>query len=179
MNTHQIANILQADPFTYRVNARVYASDEFANALPSIVNSRSVSVVNTDPSNLPGRHWIAICTDGNGTVDYFDSYGLPPLNYDVWNSLRRSGQNVIVNKTLFQGITTNVCGEYSVLYSLLRARRVPANTILTMLDETRTFEERDHGVYNTVVTYTRSLPPLQGPHRIRNIHVQTSQALFH
>jgi hypothetical protein len=35
-------------------------------------------IVNTDPHNKPGSHWVAIYGDGDGHTEFFDSYGKPP-----------------------------------------------------------------------------------------------------
>ena len=58
MNTFQLAQVLTKDPFTKGSFSGVYACDE----LTSIeINEYPKSfVVNTDPMELPGTHWIAI-----------------------------------------------------------------------------------------------------------------------
>ena len=58
MNTFQLAQALTKDPFTKGSFACVYAYDQ----LPSVkINKYPKSfVVNTDPMELPGTHWIAI-----------------------------------------------------------------------------------------------------------------------
>ena len=56
MNTEDIEHLLNyCKPFFLGV----FASDE----LPS--NPRGVLISNTDPSHLPGTHWIAIYINGN------------------------------------------------------------------------------------------------------------------
>lgn len=45
--------------------------------LPSIVSREPTAyIVNTDPAGEPGRHWLAIWTDGN-VCEVMDSYGVP------------------------------------------------------------------------------------------------------
>ena len=58
MNTFQLAQVLTKDPFTKGSFAGVYACDQ----LSSIEISKYLKslVVNTDPIELPGTHWIAI-----------------------------------------------------------------------------------------------------------------------
>ena len=67
MNTFQSAKVLMKDPFTEGSFSGVYACDE----LTSIeINEYPKSfVVNTDPMELPGTHWVAI---------YFKVH-IPPL----------------------------------------------------------------------------------------------------
>ena len=56
----------------------VCAKDELPHRKPKDVRAY---VINTDESHLPGTHWIAVYfpEDKNNGVEYFDSYGLPPL----------------------------------------------------------------------------------------------------
>ena len=37
-------------------------------------------IINTDPSNKPGTHWVCVSIDKNGRGFYFDSFGFPPNN---------------------------------------------------------------------------------------------------
>src|SRR6267154_1783407 len=52
----------------------VYACDE----LPDTVLRPFTIVVNTDPADRPGQHWIYIYFDEVGHGEYFDSFGLRP-----------------------------------------------------------------------------------------------------
>ena len=65
MNTFQLAQVLTKDPFTKGSFSGVYACDE----LTSIeINEYPKSfVVNTDPMELPGTHWIALWYSPPGT----------------------------------------------------------------------------------------------------------------
>ena len=60
MNTFQLAQVLRKDPFTKGTFSGVYACNE----LTSIeINEYPKSfVVNTDPMELPGTHWIYTLT---------------------------------------------------------------------------------------------------------------------
>lgn len=45
--------------------------------LPSVVSRDPTAyIVNTDPAGEPGRHWLAIWTEGN-KCELMDSYGVP------------------------------------------------------------------------------------------------------
>jgi hypothetical protein len=72
MNTEDIELILNADSICRQVFQGVFSSD----MLPP---NPCLLVCNTDPSNKPGRHWIAIhLDDDDGSGEYFDSFGKPP-----------------------------------------------------------------------------------------------------
>ncbi len=51
----------------------VFPSDR----IPTDIIEPCAIVVNLDPSTKPGIHWVAIFVINN-TVEYFDSYVLPP-----------------------------------------------------------------------------------------------------
>ena len=73
MNTFQIAQVLTKDPFTKGSFSGVHACDELASI--EINKYPKSFVVNTDPVELPGTHWIAIYFNEQMKVEFFDSYG--------------------------------------------------------------------------------------------------------
>ena len=73
-------------------------------------------IVNTDPSNLPGEHWVTISINGEGFGEYFDSFGLPPLKIEIFNFLeKKCRKGWIYNNVALQNIKSNTCGHYCVL----------------------------------------------------------------
>ena len=40
-------------------------------------------IVNTSDANEKGEHWVAIHISSSGRAEYFDSYGLPPIQRQV------------------------------------------------------------------------------------------------
>ena len=65
------------------------------NQLSSIeINKCSkLLVVNTDPMELPGTHWIAIYFSEQMKGEFFDSYGKHPFHYnnDFLDFMNRNG----------------------------------------------------------------------------------------
>jgi hypothetical protein len=58
MNSLQNLNILKNDPFTKTVFTDVLISDR----LPREIRKRPRRyILNTDPSDKPGAHWVAVC----------------------------------------------------------------------------------------------------------------------
>ena len=82
MNTFQLAQVLTKDPFTKESFAGVYA----CNQLSSIqINEYPKSfVVNTDPMELPGTHWIAIYFNEQMKGEFFDSYRKHTIHYNKY-----------------------------------------------------------------------------------------------
>lgn len=97
----------------------VFARDE----LPTFTQIFPQSLVaNTDKQDEIGSHWICIFIDQNGNGEYFDSFGLPPLNFEFINYLENNTTNNFDwNKLTLQCTTCVTCGEYCCAYVLLRS----------------------------------------------------------
>lgn len=109
MNTKEIRRALQG------IKARsvgVYAADR----IPFRISFPAAIVANTDPSNLPGSHWIAIYIDKNGCGIYFDSYGLPPMSTHHIRRLKKICKRYRWNRICFQSLDSKVCGEFCIAY---------------------------------------------------------------
>ena len=76
MNTFQLPQVLTKYPFTKRSFAGVYryACDQLSSI--EIRKYPKSFVVNTDPMELPGTHWIAIYFNEQMKGEFFDSYGM-------------------------------------------------------------------------------------------------------
>ncbi len=78
-------------------------------------------IVNTHTSDKPGEHWIALILDQNGSGQYFDSYGLPPLNGDINSFMgKMCPLGWAYNPVTLQCLSCITCGHYCVLYIKLR-----------------------------------------------------------
>lgn len=91
----------------------VFASD----TLPHCVNLPSYIVVNTDPHTEEGSHWYGIYIDVNKNAIFFDSYGRRAPN-EVLIFLRRCANRWHQNDLLMQNFSSNVCGQYCLLFLL-------------------------------------------------------------
>jgi hypothetical protein len=86
-------------------------------------------IVNTDDTNLPGTHWLALYL-GIHSVEFFDSYGQNPLIYSlpINVSITHSSKRVI------QSPDSNVCGHYCLLFISYRAKGIPFDQTILYLD---------------------------------------------
>ena len=82
MTTFQSAQVLTKDPFTKGSFAGVYACDQFSSI--EISKYPKLFVVNTDPIELPGTHWIAIYFNEQMKEEFFDSYGKHLIHYNKY-----------------------------------------------------------------------------------------------
>ena len=146
MNTVQIRQILEADPYTRDVFAGVYPRDR----LPRTIKYPSGHVFNTDTEE--GEHWIAIYVDEHGRGEYFDSYGLPPLHRTFLNFLNAHCTSWTFNDKQLQELSSKVCGQYCVFFLLHRCRGLSMNTIVNMFGQN--LKDNDVLVYDFVTKYS-------------------------
>ena len=81
-------------------------------------------IVNTDPHDEPGRHWIAIWTEGN-VSEIMDSYGLSLEVYGTTDPLlewlSRHFKYQLHNGQRLQSLFSQSCGDYALMYLIDRA----------------------------------------------------------
>ena len=91
--------------------------------LPPIRTLPASLIVNTDPSDKPGEHWVAIHFEE--TAEYFDSYGLPPYHKEICEYLERNSPdgNIIMNHVTLQTPGFSItCGHYCCLFVIFNQR---------------------------------------------------------
>ena len=113
MDTEQIACILNH----CKIFRGVYPSD----MLPKNVSRPGAIVANTHPSDKPGEHWVAIYLKPNRKGEYFDSYGLAPIEpriEEFMNEMCPDGWKY--NTVALQDANSFTCGYYSVLYIICK-----------------------------------------------------------
>ena len=97
-------------------------------------------VLNTDPHDKPGQHWLALFAPTNSPIELFDSYGLDPSYYKLPSSL-------IHCSTKFQSISSSFCGHYALYFIYLRAHKYSYDHIVSWL---RTMPSPDQWVANYI-----------------------------
>ena len=106
----------------YRNYLGTFARDE----LSFIIHKNQGIIINTDKSDGPGLHWVAIYMDERAI--YFDSFGLPPLHKEIIIHLDTiSPYGWYYNTVNFQSIYQDTCGLHAAYF------------IISMI-ETRDFE---------------------------------------
>ena len=127
MNSDVIDRVLRKNCAIYR---GVFACDE----LPDVSTRPSVIVVNTDPANRPGRHWICIYFDGDGHGEIFDSFGLRPIR--VFE--RYMDKHCVAwtfNKKQMQSLVSRFCGHYCIWYCVMKFRKVTLNELINAMSD--------------------------------------------
>lgn len=152
MNNHEIESILShllGDCFY-----GVWPCDQLH--LLSHIKQRPVFlVVNTDPADKPGEHWLALTLDKFGGASFFDSYGFPPIfqHYpkSILNFLKAHSSEIMYHSFQLQRIDSSVCGHHCIFYLCHRACGL--SMVQTLKKYTTDVSKNDSMVYNFVKKY--------------------------
>ena len=154
MNGSQINKILSTDTFAKNIFQGVYSRDEITTEILlnrfNPLSDISHIVCNLDHRKDPGSHWILIeINHSKKEIFYFDSYGLPPFFNDLISSLHSTNYSIVWNKFQFQSFSTTVCGQYCIIFCLLRSRNYSIHSITSLVayDNKLSNDDRDHIVY--------------------------------
>ena len=135
MNTYELERVV--GDYVKRFDG-VFSSD-------SLPRKPKLLVCNTDPSNMPGEHWIAIYVDDDGHYgEYFDSLARAPSRLFERYMNEHCRQWTYNNCKQLQSITSRFCGHYCACFCILRSRGVG------MFDFLRYFT-RDTGLNDVIV----------------------------
>lgn len=96
--------------------------------LPESV-SESIYFINSDPSYLPGMHWICVYFPKNSPAEFFDSLGHAPNYYSQKLSLFMKN-TFIYNTRRLQAYNSNTCGLYCLFFLYYRIRGYSFSEIL-------------------------------------------------
>ena len=95
----------------------------------------SAYVAKTDPSFLPGQHWVAFYHLSPSHLEFLDSYGSPPEGYHF--PIPPSITQIDINSHHIQSDNSSDCGQYSIFYLFQRAHDIPLPEIIKALRMTR------------------------------------------
>ena len=139
MNSTELINILEFDQYTKLLNPVVKPLNHF---LEEKLNFPSMSIVNFDLCDKPGSHWVAVYVPMNGRTEYFDSYGNKP-NDLILSKLQQIGDNNVIYSVLPIQALSTVCGQYCLLFLLLRSRGFLFHDIMSTFMLSQFSTERD------------------------------------
>ena len=122
LSDRELEDLVRHDPQLSESFAGVYAADTLPKTPPR--SSPQAYIVNTDPHHRPGRHWIALWTDGD-VCQIMDSYGLPLASHgtphlQTW--LRRHWPITEANTQSLQALNSATCGHYALRFLIERCR---------------------------------------------------------
>lgn len=103
--------------FSYRgaVPSDYFLTHSFKRSYPAYL------IFNTDPSHMPGSHWVSMVMNEDHTVDYFDSNGMKPNRY-IKKFLDNQGCKLRwYNKKPLQN-KDGLCGVYAMYFLITKAK---------------------------------------------------------
>ena len=130
-------------------------------------------VVNTDPSDKPGKHWLAFFAPAEPTaapLEMFDSYGFSPSMH----SLAHVAPRIYSSSVTYQSLDSSVCGHYCLFFLFNRAHGVSYRSVEHMLRSHMHFPP--HSTPDSYVS--RFVDSVQSVYRVlvpctRSVHSQT------
>ena len=115
MNTLEITQCLKKDPYAKAIFKQVVPRDKLPN-VPRL-GYPSAFVINTQPSNMRGEHWLAVYYDKQGFCTFFDSYGMRPSFYNLCNFVFQTSRGFEHNTQQLQSYY-GICTSDSTTYEL-------------------------------------------------------------
>ena len=147
LNNVQLDHLASTHPTLSRVYYGAVPCDRLPKTLPQD-GGPTAYIVNTDPHDEPGTHWIAVWTHGN-VCEVMDSYA---VSLDVNGTavplkewLDRHFKYQIHNWKSLQSIFSQSCGDYALMFLIDRAEGRTMSEFLNRF-ESRRFVENDHKV---------------------------------
>ena len=135
MNTSQIQHVLKND-----VNgvSEIFKGVFPCDRLPKKITQFPCAIVaNTDYAGEPGKHWVCFYFDKDGNMEYFDSYGIRPINCPLYEFFSTQGKTCTWNKAQLQGWKSTVCGQWCIAFLTNRARNQSMDTFIKRFEEGR------------------------------------------
>jgi hypothetical protein len=122
MNTQEIQYQLK----DYKAFVGVFPCDR----LPSLKPGQAM-IVNTDPHTKPGQHWVAFYKTKSMDLEYFDSFGLPPLVSHLKNYINMGAHNHFTYSTVqLQHESSQTCGNHCISFVKHRLLDQPFASLL-------------------------------------------------
>ena len=126
--------------------AGVFASDRLP--WPPVRDRPQGYIVNTDPHDRPGKHWLAVWTDNQEECEIMDSQGLPLETYDSFpleQWISRHWPYVKTNRQSLQAVTSWTCGHYALMYLCQKSQKKTHSDFLSLFN-CHYYVQNDHRV---------------------------------
>ena len=92
------------------------------NELPKIYNYPASLILNTEPRNSEGEHWLAIYFDKKRTCEFYDSFGKHPNYYGIYEYLKKYSTSIKYNNRKVQSNVSPYCGLYCIFFLIFKLK---------------------------------------------------------
>ncbi len=118
LNTLQMRYALKNNGVTRDAFGDVYPLD----GLGELHERPTLIIVNTDPQDMPGNHWLLFYFTDDSVVEMFDSLGRDIDDYppDIKTFVSRFVKTTKVSRVRVQPSNTSLCGHYCLHYAYAR-----------------------------------------------------------
>lgn len=143
LSDQQLTYLAQQDPVLKSYFQGVFALDQLPK---SASKHTSAYIVNKDPHDKPGRHWIAFWTD-SGVCEIMDSYALPLQYYQAkpLEKWMRQWKHLVSNGRPLQSLASKARGHYCLFYLKAKAKGYSMQDFLAYFSE-KDYVANDHKV---------------------------------
>src|ERR1700733_2901326 len=127
MNGQEIENAIRSNPMVKDIFVGVFAADQIPEK-----QYPGAYVVNTDPSNQPGQHWVAFFCTESGELEAFDSFGNNPATYSKYIKEWMGTDYLVLSQSVLQSDDSTLCGNYCLYFILLRCHGFTYEDVLSI-----------------------------------------------
>ena len=125
LNNEDIFQFIMKDELLLEAIDGIYPIDK----LPMFIHPAKFYIINSDPSFLPGRHWMNIFSPYGSHPEFFDSLGRAPSFYS--DAIPKFlGKKYVYNSIRLQPPNSSTCGLYCLYYVYHRLRGLTFSEIL-------------------------------------------------
>lgn len=133
LTTEQLNLLALVDPILNQHFLGTFAIDKIPP--PRLVKAKTGMIINYDSHKSPGSHWVAIWVKSDGNVEFFDSFGLPPIKTSLKQYLYSISNNITYNQNKLQSFSANTCGLWCVLFLISRVRNVSLQSFVSAFEQ--------------------------------------------
>jgi hypothetical protein len=128
MNTTKILEKIRNDKTLKNIFVGVFPID----CIPDVYFLPCAFIVNLDPSDSPGSHWVSLYFSKQGVCEYFDSYGRRP-NRQLLEFISANAKSYIYNNICVQELWTTSCGQMCLYFLVWRCRGITFKGIINSM----------------------------------------------
>ena len=139
MNTTEIIECIEKNHKAKKIFLGVFPID----LLPIRKIKRPCSIIcNTDSSDQSGTHWVALFLPKIGKIEYFDSFGMKPMNDEIYKFILMNGGQYIHNDKQIQSNNSDTCGKFCIFFILFRTRNLKYRDFINLFTNDKIYNEK-------------------------------------